>query len=213
MSACLSACAQGLQCFITVAILCHQANNPLQKGSWCNYILATFSVFILAGTYLRFKFFVHYSNFTFIYVGAIGELSFGGIIRAELDVSAVTPVPLVVMSNIIGYPNIPLVTGIHLFLYFFLLIGAMLWDHHLFLPLINGSAVLLLAWFLSAYIMTNIGINGPMFAGTGAIVTSLTALTAMAPALVYNEIYRIVDLGEKTPIPIELVEERLDPVL
>lgn len=54
-----------------------------------------------------------------------------------------------------------------------------------------------LAWFLSAYVLTNMGLGGSGFAGSAAIVTVLTTVATLTPIFVFNEIYRIISIGEK----------------
>jgi hypothetical protein len=181
MSGCMFACTQGLMLLSTCAIAAYYNDTPPKHGAWCHYVMICFAAFIL--------------------VGAVGQFCFGVLIRQHVGPEALHP-PLVVFSNVVVYPNIALVTGLLLINFFFLLCGTIFSvsfseNFSVFLPIINVSAVFLLAWFLSAYVMTNIGLAGSVFAGASAIVTMLSTVMVLAPVFVFNELHRMIRNGRK----------------
>ena len=188
MSFFLSSCVQGLQVLCTLVIFLNDRNTHMTKGSWCYYVLAVFSATVL--------------------VGAIGEFSFACIVRTEIGAYAEVNPPLVVAANIVTYANIPLITGLMLLLFAFLLIFSIYIGDDM-TQSVNIAGVAVTIWFTSAHVMTNIGLAGDGFAGDAAIVTVLTVVGTISPVIVYNEIFRIISDSGKNH---RAVVAELDPI-
>lgn len=193
MSGCLFSCTQGLMLICTHAIAAYHTRTLPKCEPWCGYVMVTFTVFI--------------------FVGAVGQLGFGILVRTKLGSEALTP-PIIVFSNVVTYPNISLFTGILLLIYFVLLCGVLsititsyvggagdvmgCCSPSFQLHVVNSFAVILILWFVSAFVMTNIGYGGSLLAGTSAIVTLLTTVMVLAPVFVFNEMQRIIRKGGET---------------
>ena len=131
----------------------------------------------------------------FVLIGNIGEVLFSSIARSKLGPSSQENSLLLVTSNVVTYSNIPLVTEILLLTFAFLVAVPMMYGDP-YLSLVNGYAVILSAWFMTAYVITNIGLAGPSFSATSAIVTALSTVATVAPVFVFNEVLGIIRAGE-----------------